>query len=194
MKPMKTTALCALTCALFSISTGLFPSLADEKKDSAKEEKHDHDHAHGVKAGPTGGKLITSVEPHAEFFVNKEKKVEIRFVDDDNKVVAPGEQIVTVSLGDRSKPTKLTFAKDGDKLVSDKAVPEGNDYPTVVQIKSGAKAKAVTARFNLNMTKCPTCDHAEYACTCDHAHGDADHKDHDHEKDKEKEKKKEEKK
>ncbi len=144
------------------------------------EDKHDH--AHAVKAGPTGGRLITEVEPHVEFFVNKEKKVEIRFVNDDMKVVAPAEQVITVTLGERSAPTKLTFTKDGDKLVSDKVIPEGNDYPTVVQIKTTAKAKAVLEKFNLNLEKCPTCKYQEYACTCEHG----DHKEgdgHDHSKD-----------
>lgn len=143
------------------------------------EEKHDH----AKKAGPTGGRLITAVEPHVEFLVNKDKKIEIRFVDDDNKVVAPGEQIVTATLGERAKPTKLTFKKDGDKLISDKVIPEGNDYPTVVQIKANAKAKAVNEKFNLNLSNCPTCKLQEYNCTCDH--GD-DHKEgdgHDHGKD-----------
>jgi len=168
------TALLGLTLSFTTTS-----SYADEKKPAAKEEKHDHDHEHAAKAGPTGGKLITDVEPHVEFFVNKEKKVEIRFIDDDNKVVAPGEQVITATLGDRGNPTKLTFTKDGDKLVSNAKVPDGNDYPTVVQIKTDAKAKAINAKFNLNMTKCPTCANAEYACTCDH--GD-DHEGHDHEK------------
>ena len=131
----------------------------------AAEDKHAHDK---IKAGPTGGRLITAVEPHVEFLVNQDKKVEIRFVDDDNKVLAPGEQVITATLGDRAKPTKLVFTKDGDKLISDQAVPAGNDYPTVVQIKATAKAKAVNARFNLNLSKCPTCESAEYACTCDH--------------------------
>ena len=125
-------------------------------------------HEHGGKAGPTGGKLITEVEPHAEFFVNKGKKVEIRFVNDDNKVVAPAEQVITVTLGDRSAPTRLAFTKDGDKFVSDKAIPAGNDLPTVVQIKAKAGEKAVTKKFNLNLDKCPTCKNAEYACTCEH--------------------------
>lgn len=131
-------------------------------------DKHDHDHA--TKAGPTGGKLITKVEPHVEFLVNKDKKVEIRFIDDDMKVVAPGEQVISVTLGDRSAPTKLSFTKDGNKLVSDKVIPEGNDFPTVVQIKAKPDAKSVTEKFNLNLSKCPTCVNAEYACTC--AHGD----------------------
>ena len=140
----------------------------------------EHNHAE-KKAGPTGGRLITTVEPHVEFFVTKDKKVEIRFVDDANKVVAPAEQVVTVTLGDRANPTKLTFTKDGEKLISDKPVPEGNDYPTVVQIKTTAKAKAVNEKFNLNLSNCPTCKFQEYACTCDH-----DHEGHDHSKDEKK--------
>ena len=131
---------------------------------AAAEVKHEH----AAKAGSTGGKLITEVEPHVKFLVTKDKKVELRFIDDANKMVAPADQVISVTLGERSKPTKLTFTKEGDKLVSDKMVPEGNDYPTVVQIKTDAKAKPINARFNLNMRKCPTCSSAEYACTCEH--------------------------
>lgn len=134
------------------------------------EDKHDHEHDHVKKAGPTGGKLITEVEPHAEFFVTKDKKIEIRFVDDDNKVVAPGEQIVTVTMGNRKSPTKLTFTKDGDKLVSDQVIPEGKKLPTVLQIKTKKGAKAVTEKFNLDLAHCSECDHDEYACICDHEH------------------------
>ncbi len=134
-----------------------------------KKEKHDHDHEH-IKAGPTGGRLIQAVEPHAEFFVTEDRKVEIRFVNDDNKVVAPGQQSIAVTAGDRKSPTKLTFAKEGDKLVSDKALPSGNDFPVVVQIKVSPDAKSVNEKFNLNLEQCPTCKHKEYACTCEHAH------------------------
>ncbi len=133
---------------------------------AADKDKHEHE----AKAGPTGGRLITEVEPHVEFFVNKDNKVEIRFIDDDNKVVAPGEQVISVTLGDRSAPTKLSFTKDGDKLVSDKVIPEGSDVPTVVQIKAKPDAKSVTEKFNLNLAQCPTCKNKEYACTC--AHGE----------------------
>lgn len=166
---MKTLLIAALTT--FSLSLGAFAADKEKPgKPAATEEtkKDDHAHAHAVKAGPTGGRLITSVEPHVEFFVNKEKKVEIRFVDDANKVLAPAAQVITVTLGERAKPTKLAFTKDGDHLISDKAVPAGNDYPAVVQIKTDAKAKAVNEKFNLNMDKCPTCSNLEYACTCEH--------------------------
>ena len=137
---------------------------------AADKEKHDHDHEHSAKAGPTGGKLLTKVEPHVEFFVNKDKKVEIRFIDDDMKIVAPGDQSISVILGDRSAPTKLSFTKEGNMLISDKAIPEGNNHPTVVQIREKEGAKPMTEKFNLNLDQCPSCSNKEYACTC--AHGE----------------------
>ena len=152
-----------LTTTLLTLALAFTASAADKDK-----------HEHEAKAGPTGGRLITEVEPHVEFFVNKDKKVEIRFINDDNKVVAPGAQVINVTLGDRSAPTKLSFTKDGDKLISDKAVPEGNDLPTVVQIKTAPDAKSVNEKFNLNLNDCPTCKNKEYACTC--AHGDEEKK------------------
>lgn len=156
---MKTKLLSTLLTLALSFTAG-----------AADKDQHDHE----VKAGPTGGRLITEVEPHVEFFVNKDGKVEVRFVDDDNKIVAPGEQVIAVTLGDRSAPTKLAFARDGDKLVSDKAIPAGNDHPTVVQIRAKAGEKAVTEKFNLNLEQCPTCKYKEYACTC--AHGEDEKK------------------
>ncbi|HEX7260245.1 MAG TPA: hypothetical protein VF258_00360 [Luteolibacter sp.] len=117
---------------------------------------------------PNGGRIITAVTPHAEFLITKDKKVEIRFLDDAGKVVPPAAQAVTVIMGDRAAPTKLAFAKDDDKLVSDKTIPDGKELPVVVQIKVTPEAKSVTEKFNLNLAKCPTCEHAEYACTCDH--------------------------
>lgn len=175
MKPMKLPSITTLIAlALASVA------FADEKKKDDHDHDHDHDH---IVAGPTGGRLFTSVEPHAEFFVNKDNKIEIRFFDHDNKPVAPGEQEVNVIMGDRSAPTKLAFAKDGDMLISDKAIPAGNLLPTVVQIKASADTKTVTERFNLNLSDCPTCDYKEYACICDHDHEE----DHDHGKDKKKE-------
>lgn len=117
---------------------------------------------------PNGGRIIDTVTPNAEFFVTPEKKVEVRFLDASGKVIAPAAQVVTVTMGDRANPTKLAFTKDGDKLVSDKPVAEGKELPLVLQIKPTRDAKTVTAKFNLNMAKCPTCSNAEYACACDH--------------------------
>ncbi len=123
--------------------------------------------AEKIKA-PNGGRIIDTVTPNAEFLVTTDKKVEVRFLDETGKVIAPDVQTVTVVMGDRAAPTKLAFAKDGDKLVSDKVIPDGKELPVVLQIKTTPDAKAVTEKFNLNLAKCPTCSNAEYACTCDH--------------------------
>ena len=139
-------------------------------KDKDKDKDHDdHDHSKVI-AGPNGGRVLTGVEPHAEFFVTDDRKVRITFVDDDLKPIAATDQSVSVIAGDRSNPTSLTFVKSGTNLVSDKALPEGNDFPVVVQLKTTAGASVVHEKFNLNLLDCPTCEYKEYACTC--AHGD----------------------
>ena len=158
-----------LTAALLTLGLTFGLRAADKEKPDAKAPTAAADGHNAVKVGPTNGRLLTAMKPVVEFFVNKDKKIEIRFVDDSNKVLAPGTQEVSVTLGERAKPTKLTFTKDGDHLISDKVIPEGNDYPTVVQVKADAKAKAVNAKFNLNMNKCPDCANQEYNCTCAHA-------------------------
>lgn len=135
--------------------------------------------AEKIKA-PNGGRIIDSVEPHAEFLITADKKIEIRFLDDAGKVVAPAAQVVTVTMGDRANPTKLAFAKDGDKLVSDKTIPDGKELPVVVQIKTTPDAKSVNAKFSLNLAKCSSCEHLEYACTCAHGEEADAHKGHDH--------------
>ena len=83
-----------------------------------------------------------------------------------DKSVAPGNQIVVVTAGERSAPTKLTFAVDGAVLRSNGPLPAGNDFPTVVQIKVNPAGRFVTEKFNLNLSLCPDCKHAEYACIC----------------------------
>ena len=135
--------------------------------------------AEKIKA-PNGGRIIDAVEPRAEFLITADKKVEIRFLAADGKVIAPAAQVVTVTMGDRAAPTKLAFTKDGDKLVSDKTIPEGKELPVVVQIKTTPDAKAVNAKFNLNMAICAECKHSEYACTCDHGGAEKGQEDHDH--------------
>lgn len=144
---MKTTSI-ALIATLALALTGL---AAEKKKEG----------------GPNGGRLITSVQPNLEFVVTKDRKVEINAIKDGKSTPLSG-QVVAVTAGDRSKPTKLEFKEEGGKLVSTAALPAGNDYPVSVSIKADAKGKATYEKFNLNMEKCPTCKYLEYACTCAH--------------------------
>ena len=42
------------------------------------------------------------------------------------------------------------------------------DVPLILQVKPAADADNVTERFNVNLADCPTCEHREYACVCEH--------------------------
>ena len=130
---------------------------------------HDHAHAHGTKkAGPNGGRVLSNVDPHVEFFVMPDRKLKLTFLDADGKAIAVKTQTVTGVGGERSKPTKFTFAKKGDVLVSDVALPEGNMVPLILQLKVTPDAKTMIEKFTVNMSDCSSCVHKEYACTCDH--------------------------
>ena len=123
---------------------------------------------HNVQSGPNGGRLITTVTPHAEFFLTTDRLIQITFVNEVGQAVSPANQVVKVTTGQRSAPTTLTFsAKDG-VLLSEGEVPTGNKFPTVVQIKPTPDAKTVVERFYLNTIVCSGCDNPEYACTCGH--------------------------
>lgn len=137
----------------------------------ADEKEKDHDHKHEKKeAGPNGGRVIFSVEPHFEFFITEDRKVKITFLGEDKKAIAPAEQTVSAVGGKRNKPTKLAFTTEGESLISDQALPEGNMIPIVLTVKASPDAKTVTEKFNIDFSDCPTCDFKEYACTCDHDH------------------------
>lgn len=120
------------------------------------------------KAGPNGGRILTAVDPHVEFFVTKDRRIQFTFLDDHGKPVAPAGQAVTVTTGSRAAPTVLTFSRQGDVLMSDAALPAGNNLPGVIQIKPSPGAAEVIEKFNINLATCGECQHAEYACTCGH--------------------------
>lgn len=149
----------------------------------AEDHDHDHDHDHGHEhavAAPNGGRVLHDVDPHAELFVTKERKIQITFINDEGKAIAPGDQVITVICGKRSAPTKMKFEKKGDAFISDKVLPAGMNIPAVVQIKMTPDGKKETIKLNLNLEDCPTCDFLEYACTCDHGGDGDDHEGHDH--------------
>lgn len=163
---MKTLRIAALAVLLPVIQA----SFAEEGHEH-HDHKHEYGHEHAEKiAGPNGGRVITVVEPHVEFFLMKDNKVQITSVDDHGKKLPLGDVVVSVMGGDRSKPTRLSFKKSGDVLISDQALPEGDMLPIVVTLQAKPDAKKVYERFKLNLADCPECDYLEYACTCDHEH------------------------
>jgi len=132
---------------------------------------HDTGHDHAHVAGPNGGRLIASVEPHVEFLVTKDRRVQLTFLEKDNKTaIPPTEQVVSVVAGKRFRTRTLKFSKHGSSLLSDKTLPKGDNLPTTVtiQLKPGAEKNRV--KFHLAFSKCSTCSHLEYACVCGHNH------------------------
>ena len=128
-------------------------------------DKAEHKHAH--MDGPKGGRLLET-EPHAEFFVEKDRSVTVTFYTDDLKPVSVAEQVVTVQADANDGKAKLEFEKKGDSLVSKTKLPEGDGYNVVVQFKQTADAKPQNFRFALDLKTCDECKRAEYACICAH--------------------------
>ncbi len=146
---------------------------AAHTEDHGDEHDHgdeDHGHHHAGEAGPNGGRVIASMEPHLEFLVTGDRKVQLTALDDDLKAIPLGTLGASLTGGDRSNPTRMTFATEGNSLISDVAFPEGNDFPVILQVKTAPDTEPATERFNLNLAECPDCENLEYACTCDHEH------------------------
>ncbi|QTN31416.1 hypothetical protein HZ994_03425 [Akkermansiaceae bacterium] len=155
------TAMALLTPYLFAGEKG---------QDNHGKDNHDeagHKHA-AITAGPNGGKIFTSTEPHFEFFVTEDRKLRLTFLDKENKPAPAGDATASAIGGERSAPTKMTFAKVGESLISEKPLPEGKKIPLILQVKSAADADNVTERLTVDLNSCPTCVHLEYACTCGH--------------------------
>lgn len=130
---------------------------------------------HKTEAGPKGGRIL-EIEPlHAEFFVEKDRKVSITFYDGKMKPIAAADQVVTAVAEMPSGKVKLEFEKKGDVLISKTELPKGDGYKVVVQIKSKPDAKPQNFRIPLNLEICSGCKLAEYACACDHAEGEGGH-------------------
>lgn len=142
-----------LTLALFASPLAFAADEHDHSKET-KEEHHEHDE--NVTKGPNGGHVVESKAGFSiEVTVDKDRKARIVFLNKENKPVTLGEQGITGIAGERSAPTKLTFAKgkdaDANVLISDKALPAGAHVPMILMIKTTPDAKAVTERFEVHL-------------------------------------------
>lgn len=124
--------------------------------------------AEKIVAGPKGGRLLEKTTPSAEFFVNKDRKVEINFYDAAKKPVAPDAQAVAVTAEPKSGKAALDMEKTATGFVSKTALPAGEPYRVVVQLREKADARPQNFRIEVNLEECGECKNAEYACTCGH--------------------------
>ncbi len=121
-----------------------------------------------VKAGPRKGLIMEIPDKNAEFFVEKDRKISIAFYDSAMKPVAPASEVITAIAEATSGKTKMEFEKQGDKFVSKTALPEGENYQVVIQIKPSENAKPKNFRIKYLSHICGECHNPEYACICRH--------------------------
>ena len=131
--------------------------------------------------GPKGGRILTTEAPHVEFFVEKDRTVTVTFYDKALKPVAASGQVVAATAEAKSGKVQLAFAEKNGAFVSKTALPEGDDYNVVVQVKANASARPTNYRVLFHDEICAECKRADYACTCDDAG-----KEHAHDHDKKK--------
>jgi hypothetical protein len=123
--------------------------------------------AEKIAAGPKGGRLLNAEPLRAEFVVGADRKAEVRFYDATLKPAAPDAQAVAITAEPASGRVKLEVVKTADGFVTKDALPAGEPYRVVVQIRSQAEAKPQNFRIDLNLGNCGGCSRAEYACTCE---------------------------
>lgn len=122
--------------------------------------------AEKIEGGPKGGRLLEADGQKAEFFVTKDRKVEITFYDAALKAVAPGEQVVAVTAEPKSGRANVNLEKTATGFISTTALPAGDPYRVVVQMRAKPDAKPQNFRVDLNLATCGECKRTEYACTC----------------------------
>jgi hypothetical protein len=164
---MSIAALFAIGCSKNTSETHATKEDHHQDSEHHGEDAH-HDDGEKSEEGPNGGRLITSVEPAVEFIVQEDRTVAIQLLDENRNPVTPTDQLITLIGGERTNPTTLAFARQGNRLVSDQPIPEGASVPVVLQIMASANAAVVREKFNANLSECPTCDYQEYACVCGH--------------------------
>lgn len=126
--------------------------------------------------GPKGGRILTTEAPHAEFFVEQDRKVVVSFYDQALQPVALSGRTVSATAEAKSGKKTLEFVDQNGALVSKTALPEGDNYTVVVQIRDTANARPKNYRVLFHDEICGECQRAEYACTCEDAGREHDDK------------------
>lgn len=126
-------------------------------------------HANETPAAPKGGKLFPLESGYLEFFVNADHRGEIVIYDGGLKPMPTGDQDVTVTAGTREKQEKLAV-ENGDAMWTTAALPAGDGYFVILQLKANAEDTPKTLRLRYLEETCSGCNLPEYACTCEHGH------------------------
>lgn len=131
--------------------------------------------------GPKGGKILTVAAPHAEFFVEPDRRITVSFYDAKMQPLPPGSQVVTAIAEAKSGKATLALDRTATGFTSRTTLPDGDAYTIVVQIRDTAGTRPTNYRVLFHDEICPDCKRAEYACACDDAGKGHGHK-HDEKK------------
>lgn len=142
-------------------------TLTAEDGDSQKDHAQNESEHTESKAGPNGGRVIYELEPHLEFFVRADRTIQIAALGEKGEVIPMKKMSVQLIGGNRTNPIQMKFEKEGPLLVSDQALPELAITPVVLTFNT-AESERVRVKFNVNLSKCGSCDYQEYACICGH--------------------------
>lgn len=126
------------------------------------------DHHHGPLAGPQGGKILEFKPHHVEFLIQPDKKVSITFYDSSMKPISPQSQEIKVIAEPKSGKVILQLEKTKNGFISKSALPDGDGYRIVIQMKANTSSKPQNFRIDYQSHLCGGCKLQEYACTCDH--------------------------
>lgn len=125
--------------------------------------------------GPGGGRILTTEAPHAEFLVQQDRTVAVRFYNGKLEPLPPAGQVVTAVAEAKSGKVPLTFDQTATGFVSRRALPAGDEFIVVVQIREAAGARPKNYRVLFHDETCGDCKRAEYACTCENSPHDQHH-------------------
>ena len=145
------------------------------------EDKHDHDHDHDhdhIIAGPNGGRVLVGVEPHLEFFVTKDGKVQITAVNNDGQTATlregytylaaqPGDRApqvlgVTPNAGRESGGEEIVISARGT-ILDDAARREGRK-PAFITLSPSSSLEIVGGVFRIARTS--TVSATSYSPSC----------------------------
>lgn len=119
----------------------------------------------GIELGPNQGRIVEFSDNetmHGEVTV-KDGKLHVALLDKEMKPVKVEAQSLAATAGTREKPAKLEVTKDAAGFTL--PVPGENEW-LILQYKSDAAAKPVTARLHYNTKKCEPCGQPEWRCAC----------------------------
>ena len=123
--------------------------------------------AEKIVGGPKGGRLLEADGIRAEFFVEKDRSMNVTFYDESLKKIPVSTQSATAIAEMPEGKKSIEFENRNDELVSTQPLPEGAGYNVVLRIKPAEGSSPKNFRIPLELHTCGECGRAEYACTCD---------------------------